>query len=134
MNEVIMTADQFYLSFPEFSNVTDEQLESLFKLSTLYIENNQLSVVTDLKKRELLLYLIVAHLCYLKYGNNKGDGGTGMVGRLSSATEGSVSISATVGQLSSDAEWYAQSQYGWQFWEATKVYRMGTWFSGADYY
>lgn len=133
MSNVVLSVDGFRKRYPEFDNVTDTALSNLFDMAELYISNDYGSVVTNLNKRETLMYLIVAHLCYIRYGDNKGNGGSGMVGRISSASEGSVSVSADVGAVEFRNAWYTQSPYGMDFWQATKVYRMGVWFSGADY-
>lgn len=133
MSEVALTVSGFRERYPEFDNVADADVGNLFGITGLYLDNTYQSVVTDVKARESLLYLLVAHLCYILHGDNKKNGGSGMVGRISSASEGSVSVSSDIGAVAFRNAWYTQSPYGWIFWQATKVYRMGVWFSGADY-
>jgi hypothetical protein len=123
--------------YPEFSNVTDTQLEFLFDESTDYLDNTDYSLVIDGTKRERLLYLLMAHLAYLRYGylkNGQLIGGTGMVGRISSASEGSVSVGTELGSMAIGTAWYTQSPYGLAYWQATKVYRMANYYPGGDYY
>jgi len=72
----------------------------------------------------VLLYLLTAHVAALSYGEN-GQGPRPLVGRISSATEGSVSVSAEYNVAPGSAQWYAQTGYGAQYWEATAKYRVG---------
>ncbi|CAI9399182.1 DUF4054 domain-containing protein [Lelliottia sp. T2.26D-8] len=127
---VVLDISKFRAMFPEFSNVTDAQLPFLFDQATDYLNNTDFSLVVDVIKRERLLYLLMAHLAYVRYGDVKGNGGTGMVGRLSSASEGSVSVSSEAGQIEFRYMWYTQSQYGMEYWQATKVYRMANYYPG----
>lgn len=130
---VVLDISKFRAMFPEFSNVTDVQLPFLFDQATDYLNNTDFSLVVDVTKRERLLYLLMAHLAYVRYGDNKGNGGSGLVGRLSSASEGSVSVSSEAGQVEFRYMWYTQSQYGMDFWQATKVYRMANYYPGSVY-
>lgn len=131
----IVTLDipKFRAMYPEFSNLTDAQLPFLFDRATDYLNNSDFSLVIDAAKRERLLYLLVAHLAYVRYGDANGSGGSGMVGRLSSASEGSVSVSSDAGQIEFRYMWYTQSQYGMDYWQATKVYRMANYYPGSAY-
>lgn len=130
---VTLYPEKFRALYPEFSNVTDPQLEGVLSTSDLYLENDAQSCIQDLKKREYLLYMITAHMLYLRYGNNKGRGGTGLVGRISSASEGSVSVGSELGSMRFNQAWYAQSPYGLDFWMATKICRMPKYYPGSDY-
>ncbi|NNS07336.1 DUF4054 domain-containing protein [Erwinia sp. JH02] len=127
---VVLDIPKFRAMFPEFSNVTDETLPFLFDQATDYLNNSDFSLVDDVIKRERLLYLLMAHLASVRYGDANGNGGTGMVGRISSASEGSVSVSSDAGQVEFRYMWYTQSQYGMEFWQATKVYRMANYYPG----
>lgn len=127
---VVLDIPKFRAMFPEFSNVTDAQLPYLFDQATDYLNNSECSLVEDVVKRERLLYLLMAHLAYMRYGDANGNGGTGLVGRLSSATEGSVSVSSEAGQVEFRYMWYTQSPYGMDYWQATKVYRMANYYPG----
>lgn len=127
---VVLDITKFRAMFPEFSNVTAETLPFLFDQATDYLNNSDFSLVDDVIKRERLLYLLMAHLAYMRYGDANGNGGSGMVGRISSASEGSVSVSSEAGQVEFRYMWYTQSPYGMDFWQATKVYRMANYYPG----
>lgn len=123
----------FRAIYPEFSNIADDLLPYLFDQATDYLDNTEMSLVAQSDKRERLLYLLMAHLAYMRYGDKDGKGGSGMVGRVSSASEGSVSVSSDLGQVEFRNAWYTQSPYGMDYWQATKVYRMATYYPGSIY-
>lgn len=130
MSVVTLDIPRFRAMFPEFSNVTDAQLPFLFDAATDYLDNTNYSLVNDPDKRERLLYLLVAHLAYLRFGDEDGNGKSGAVGRVSGASEGSVSVSLDAGGVEFRYMWYTQSPYGMDYWQATKVYRMGVYYPG----
>ncbi|MEI9581828.1 DUF4054 domain-containing protein [Enterobacter asburiae] len=133
MAVVVFDIVKFRAMFPEFSGVTDPQLAFLFDRATDYLDNTNYSLVIDPLKRERLLYLLMAHMAYMRYGDGKGNGGSGVVGRLSSASEGSISASFDLGAMSASSTWFTLSPYGMDFWQATKVYRMATYYPGSPY-
>jgi hypothetical protein len=58
-----------------------------------------------------------------------GDPPSGLVGRISNASEGSVSVGVAYPEVAG-AEWFNQTRYGAMFWQATKQYRMAQYFPG----
>lgn len=123
----------FRAMFPELSNIPDDTLPFIFDQSTDYLDNSHYSLVIQEAKRERLLYLLMAHLAYMRYGDKDGKGGSGMVGRVSSASEGSVSVSSELGSIEFRNAWYTLSPYGMDYWQATKVYRMANYYPGGAY-
>ncbi|MGJ0578494.1 DUF4054 domain-containing protein [Xenorhabdus bovienii] len=99
---------------------TDARLEMYFVEATMLLNNTEHSCVKNLKERELLLYLLMAHMATLQ---NHADAGNNAVGRASSATEGSVSISLDYGTTSDSEKWYIQTPYGARYWQLTARYR-----------
>lgn len=130
---VELSIPQFREDYSEFSNVADGKLPLLFEKSTDYLDNTEISLVAQSDKRERLLYLLMAHLAYMRYGDKDGKGGSGMVGRVSSASEGSVSASSELGSIEFRNAWYTLSPYGMDYWQATKVYRMANYYPGGIY-
>lgn len=130
---VVLDITKFRDMFPEFSSVTASALQFLFDQATDYLNNTECSLVIDATKRERFLYLLMAHLAYVRYGDANGNGGSGLVGRLASASEGSVSVSSDAGQVEFRYMWYTQSPYGMDYWQATKVYRMANYYPGNPY-
>lgn len=118
-NVVGFDVAEFRSLYPKIT-ASDLQLESFFCEAELLFNNTSKSCVKDLKKRKILLYMIVAHLATLQA---QVDAGNMLVGRLSSASEGSVSISSEYGTLGNSEKWWIQTPYGAKFWQLTAMYR-----------
>lgn len=117
MTAVVFNAANFKIRYPEFTSVADLALSACFDEATLYLSNADNSPVQDIPRRTLLLNMLTAHVAFIG-GKLSADGQARPVGRLSNASEGSVSAGfeyATPGS----AAWFNQSQYGAAFWQAT---------------
>lgn len=110
-------------AYPEFAKVTEEQANELFEMATLYLDNTDGSPVVDVNRRLMLLNIVTAHLAALGPGVN-GVAGSGLVGRITSASEGSVSVSVDAGTAEGIANWFMQTKYGAAFWWATQRFRL----------
>lgn len=84
----------------------------------LFLNNTDASPIADVNTRTTLLYMITAHLAALEGPNSQGT-----VGRLASASEGSVSVSFDYGTQSASAAYWLQTPYGAQYWQASAPYR-----------
>lgn len=123
---VVFDPAAFVVRYPQFATVGAPLLQAFFdEAGTLYLNNSDYSIVRDMGKRAILLNLIVAHLATLSgVLTPAGQGSTAtQVGRVSSASEGSVSASMDMGQQSKAAAFWLQTQYGAQYWQATAEYR-----------
>lgn len=106
MGTVTFDWQAFSALYPEFSAVGQVSAAAMFgKATTLYLDNTDDSSVTDLNEREQLLFLLVAHLCSLRGLGSGKDGQAGLVGRITSASQGSVSVSVD-NSGSNDASWW----------------------------
>lgn len=112
----------FRARYPEFVTVTDALLGAYFTEATIYLNNTDSSPVADVTIRSLLLNMIVAHIAAINSGIN-GQAASPLVGRINSATEGSVSVSTDMGPVTNSQAWYLSSKYGVAFWNATGIYR-----------
>ncbi len=116
----------FLARYPEFTsayNANPLLYASYFTEAGFYLNNTALSVVQDTAKLSLLLNMVTAHIAFIN-GQLSADGQTRPVGRMSSASEGSVSASfEDVSPLPGSGQWFRQSQYGSAFWQATTCYR-----------
>ncbi len=109
--------------YPELAKTVDEILATeYFAEATLYLDNTATSVVPadaiTYQPRLMLLGMLTAHVAELNRA-----GASELVGRVSSATQGSVSVSADMGPPSGSAAWYQQTKYGAAYWAATARYR-----------
>lgn len=121
MAVVIFDPAAFKVAYPQFSAVSDGVLTNYFNLATLYLSNTDCSIVQNIPKRTMFLWLLTAHIGKIS-GALSPDGSAGLVGRISSATEGSVSVSAEY-PTSPNAAWFLQSEWGAMYWQATLPYR-----------
>ena len=122
----------FVVLYPEFAGFVtagaSPQLSNAFNLATLVLNNTCDSRVRDVYQRQTLLWLLLAHIAFLTYGTNDGAGNVqpppGIVGRINTATEGSVSVGAEFGGNGGPTQdWYTSSRYGAQYWVMTSQYR-----------
>lgn len=120
---VTFDPDAFKVLYPAFASIADAALNQNFTLAQLLLNNGCCSAVCDAPTRSTLLNLIVAHVTQLLNGAN-GDAPGGLVGRIASAAQGSVSVSAQWASTVSMSEAYwSQTQYGAMFWQAAAPYR-----------
>lgn len=111
------------LLYPELISrgVTQPYATALFNgPAGLLLDNTECSRVQDLGQRGYMLGLIVAHIAWLS-----GPGSSGAVGRVSQASQGSVSASLDYGQVTQSEAYWVQSPYGALYWQATAAYRTG---------
>lgn len=121
---VIFDPVRFVLRFPQFA-ASVGGLQMFFDEATLLLNNTHTSMVRDLTERAILLNLITAHIATL--GGIATPGGAGstatQVGRVSSASEGSVSASMDMGATHGSSAWWMQTQHGATYWQLTAKYR-----------
>ena len=106
--------------------VTEPIADGFFTVAELLFVNDDCSPITDPDKRLVFLNYVVAHLARLggyptAAGGAAAPGGT--VGRLASATEGTVSVSFDYGSVSNSQAWWAQTPEGATFWQMTRAFR-----------
>lgn len=99
---------------------TDDQLNWYFIEAAMLLNNTSKSCVKNLAEREVLLFLLVAHFAVLQ---QRVEGDNEVVGRVSSASQGSVSVTLDNGQTTLSDKWYQQTPYGSKYWALTAKYR-----------
>lgn len=123
----------FTASYPELAAyVTQTQGAGYFTMAGLYCDNTTCSPIQDASIggiRYVLLHMLTAHIAKLLAANTSQAGGSQaaspLVGRINSASEGSVSVSAEMpGPTAAGQAWYQQTQYGAMYWQASAQYRM----------
>lgn len=114
---VVFDAEEFNATYPEL-NADYNQARWAFDMACLMVNNTPNSVICCACERKQLLYLLAAHILFLK---NRGQGN---VGKLNNASEGSVSVGyGGLGKLGES--YFGQSQYGLLFWQAVSPYLSG---------
>lgn len=118
--------------YPELAISVDASLAGAYFLEAgLYLDNSDCSPVVDVGTRLALLNMIVAHIARLN-ATIGGQAPSGLVGRISSATQGSVSVSVDGGPMSDAGAWFQQTTYGAAFWRASAAYRTMHYVPGAQ--
>ncbi len=118
MPAVVFDAVRYRAAYPEVQ-ATDDQLAIWFAQAESLLNNTDCSMVGNLKEREMLLWLLVRHFGALHERAAQG----GLVGRIASATEGSVSVSADMSGIGANAVWFMQTPFGASYWQLTAKYR-----------
>lgn len=109
--------------YPELaSSVTPQIVQQYFYEAQLYCDNTAGSVVRDLTQRAVLLNMVTAHIAALNAPLN-GQPSSPLVGRITSASQGSVSVQTQMDLPPGSAQWFGQTKYGAAFWAATAQYR-----------
>lgn len=111
------------LRYPEFRDVSDDLANAYFAEATLYLRNDGTGPVESAEQQLILLNMLVSHIATLGALNPDGSSAAGLVGPITSASEGSVSVSSGLVVEAGTAGWYQQTSYGYSFWNATAAYR-----------
>jgi hypothetical protein len=113
--------------YPEFAPsgvqiVSPTTAQLYFNEATMYCRNDGGGPVSNSVSQTVLLYMVTAHIAQLNASlNNQSSPQT--VGRISDATEGSVSVSLEMDVPPGSAQWFNQTKYGAAFWAASAPYR-----------
>lgn len=133
--------------FPEFAAVSPAMGAVYFQIADAYFANSIFNPAFGcgdplaLERMTTLSYLVTAHIAWLLAprdlnGNPSATGvpASPLVGRISSATEGSVSlgIELTGGGSPSEA-FFTQTKYGFMFWQATAGFRTAQYLANPTY-
>ena len=111
----------FKAVYPQFANVDNALLNYFFEKAESTLLDNSETACVPLKERKILFYLLVAHMAELQKRIDEGN--SSLVGRVSSASEGSVSIGTDYNIGGNSAQWYNQTPYGAEYWALTVRYR-----------
>ena len=121
--------EKFRILHPAFSDEVkfpDDTLQFYFDLAVEFVGNTDADSFAPydpdnkIYTRERLLDLVTCHLLTLSQQPN------GQVGRIASATQGSVSTSFDLLKTNTFVgDWWAQTQCGAMYWTLTAKYRIG---------
>ncbi|MGL4208968.1 MAG: DUF4054 domain-containing protein [Candidatus Adiutrix sp.] len=125
--QVVFDSQKFRRLYPQFTKegLSDDELGEIFHLATLQLDNSHHSPVPydpscGIHTRQILLYLLVAHLSTLSLWQKDGQSGP-----LRSASQGTVTATfSTTGQVGSES-YYRQTPLGNTFWQAVRPYLFG---------
>lgn len=129
---VELDAELFRELYPDHATATDAKIGHWFELACLLIGNRPGSGIPynppNVTTRKTILYVLMCHLAALEA---RGD----IVGRATSASQGSVSVQLASGlDGGRQASWWQQTQCGAIAWQMLAPYRTGgKWFGGCKY-
>jgi hypothetical protein len=117
--------------FGEFSNCSPAQGQGWFDRACLLYANA--GWTGALPQASTLLYLLTSHIAWLnapRDGNDlpaaTGTPASPLVGRISSAGQGSVNVQVDMGDANAGSPsqaWYEQTKYGAEYWASTAQFR-----------
>ncbi len=124
-NQVEFNYALWIARYPEFTSVTEATALMYFNEAVIYHRNDGTGPVTDNTVQLALLNMIVAHIA-MRYAIINGVPPSPLVGRVTNASEGSVSVG--VGGFANvqpaTMEWWLQTKPGSDYWFATAPYRV----------
>lgn len=126
MAVVVFDPAAFKLAFPEFTSVSDMRCTMLFNMAAQsLLDNISGAPVMDLDYRTQLFYLLIGHMLLIFGLGDAPTVNNTPPGRISSATEGTVStqFEYNMPQGSGMQAWYLQTKYGAFYWMATAQFR-----------
>lgn len=130
---VAFSLPSFVAQYPEFGAVASDVANAWWNQATLYNANDGSGPVQDLTTQQTLLNMLTAHIGALAgFLNPNGKPNPTVVGRISSASEGSVSVQTDMGSAATPGSrfWFQQTQYGAAWWQATLKYRSARYVPG----
>jgi hypothetical protein len=122
---VAFNYETWVLRYPEFTGVPQPLAQEYFNEAGLYFAN--CGWTGALPQAPTLLNMLTAHIAKLNAMLN-GLASPDTVGRVSSASEGSVSVQLDMGDATAGSPsqaWYMQTKYGAAYWAATAPFRTG---------
>ena len=119
----------FVALYPEFAALTPTQLTAYFSEACLYCSNDVCNPAWGAGVLPQLLNMLTAHVAWLRAPTSgglpaaQGAAPSSLVGRITSATEGTVSVGTTADYPPGSAQWYTSTTYGAAYWAATAQFR-----------
>ena len=148
--QVVFSYSDWMAQYPQFATTvtTAPQAQNYFNQATLYWSNNDgastgntggslgypgsplipydTTVNPPKYDRLYILYLLTAHVAQLAVGCVIAGAVVPpgpLVGRINSATQGSVSVGVEMPAMPGSAAWFQQTQYGLTYWQRSAPYR-----------
>ena len=125
---VVFDPVAFTAAFPDFANCSGPQLQGYFDRATLMFANA--GWTGALPQAPTLLNLLTAHIAWLNAPRDANDNPSSagqpaspLVGRISNASEGSVSVQTENDYPPGSAQWFQQTKYGAIYWQMAAQFR-----------
>ncbi|MBE7620978.1 DUF4054 domain-containing protein [Komagataeibacter sp. FXV2] len=108
------------------AQVNATQAAAYFAQATLVL-SPRARTAQDMARRAVLLNLLVAHIAQLEVQVAQGNS---LVGRVSDATQGSITVRTQMEGQAPSAAWFNQTPYGAQFWAMSRRLRLARYVPG----
>lgn len=109
--------------YPEFVTVLEAQAAAYFAEAQVFHDNSGVGEPQNAIVQLVLLNMLTAHIA-ARYAAINGQQASSLVGRIGSASEGSVSVSTEfAAEPAGSMAWFLQTKYGADYWAATAPYR-----------
>ena len=109
--------------YPEFAQTSPATAALWFNEATVYCRNDGGGPVADTNTQTAILWALTAHIATLSGALQANGAPSGLVGRVSSATEGTVSVQTDMSGIPGSAAWFAQTSYGLNAWQMMAQFR-----------
>lgn len=111
--------------YPEFApTVSAPQAQEYFNLATSIHRNDGGGPVNTAAQQLSLLNMLTAHISAMFAAPAAGQQASGIVGRINSASQGSVSVQAAYSNnVSEQMAFFVQTKYGAMYWIASAPFR-----------
>ncbi len=109
-------------TFPELSYIDEVHAQMYFNQAVTFHRNDGGGPVSDNAQQLRLLNLVTAHLA-ARYAEGQILAGSPFTGSITSASEGSVSVSGQPLMAPGTQAWWLTTKYGSDYWFATAPYR-----------
>ncbi|MDB5777605.1 MAG: hypothetical protein JWP38_3738 [Herbaspirillum sp.] len=120
---VVFNYATWAVRYPELAvSVAQPLAQEFFNEAQMYCDNTPTSIVCDLTQRTTLLSMMTAHIAALNAPIG-GQPASPLVGRISSASEGSVSVQTQNDYPPGTVQWFQQTKYGSAFWATSAQFR-----------
>jgi hypothetical protein len=116
----------FETAFPSFAPASSPAYPQLWVEAGFIVNNSGSGLISDVTELTLCLNLLTAHLATLQLGPDGGNSGepSGIVGRVTNAQQGTVSVAASMGNtVKYDDAFFLQTQYGARFLQVIARFR-----------
>jgi hypothetical protein len=116
----------FQAMYPNLASIGDPTVSSYWNQAAFFHDNSGGGPVCSVPLQQALMNMMAAHLMVI-FGaitiNGDGSVNQGVVGRVNTATEGSVSVGSENDYPPGSAQWFQQTAFGSAYWQATAQFR-----------
>ena len=115
---IVFNYQTWITRYPEFTQINVNLAELYFAEACLYVDNTGLGPIKDPNTLAIVLNMTTAHIAALNAPkiadqyNSMGTESSPLVGRITNASEGSVSVAVEMPQQPATAAWWNQTKYG----------------------